>query len=715
MKKKLMALAALLALGLSSCNDEEMISSNPHYVGNGEAVLRISMGYSGAQTRALGDKIEIGTKEEKTISSVAFIVKTETETVDEEERAGAINYFLSEEDLMSANGLTEPLELQVNSGDSIYTCQIKVKSDGWGTPKVLVIANYKENGVDIPAIVRAGWDKIPANLVSATLTANPNTPLLMYGHIDDLTEWTTNGGGEVGKTIKMERLVSRIDIRNNAYNAADAGKGFTLSSARLVNAKQYAYIMKGANVTEDMVKAIPVAGEFPLHTNVVTDGDIQKLDTLYTYENPNADPLTATAIQVNGTFRGARTSKLIKMKYPDKEGGVIGDPIALTRNTRYIVNINPAKDSLDIDWTITVKDWTEADTITIRPSYTVPVIEDMSLSTTTGATIDGKVVTIDDATFAGTELTFRTSAPQASSYAVDFAYDTKAASIGGPDGLVVEQGAPVLVYSGAKVTREYRVTIPAQTKKVPMDAYIIIRNGSYDTINDTITVRYLPNYDNTTIKPVLYKGQYWAPVNVGATKVPTSVSTTWSVVTCGYYYQWGRNVPLSYRPNNLSDVIEYPNKTYAEIIADEEGIYTNKFIKGLFSESYTWFSDYKGEGLSSALSGNEWPRENQPCPAGWRIPTKVEFDRIVEDSYTKKNGMVISSTNSEFILPMVGIRSAFSGDGYGTSINMSFTGYYWGATLTSGKASQLYIADEKTIRVTSESLACGCPIRCIQE
>lgn len=709
MKKKLMALAALLALGLSSCNDEEMISSNPHYVGNGEAVLRISMGYTGAQTRALGDKIEIGTKEEKTISSVAFIVKTETETVDGEERAGRINYFLSEEDLMSSNGLTEPLELQVNSGDSIYTCQIKVKSDGWGTPKVLVIANYKENGVDIPAIVRAGWDKIPANLVSATLTANPNTPLLMYGHIDDLTEWTVNGGGEVGKTIKMERLVSRIDIRNNAYNAADAGKGFTLSSARLVNAKQYAYIMKGADVTEDMVKAIPVAGEFPLHTNVVTDGDIQKLDTLYTYENSNDDPLTATAIQVNGTFRGARTSKLIKMKYPDKEGGVIGDPIALTRNTRYIVNINPAKDSLDIDWTITVKDWTEADTITIRPSYTVPVIEDMSLSTTTGATLTDKLITIDDATFAGTELTFKTSAPQASSYAVDFAYDTKAASIGGPDAFVVDQGAPVLVYSGAKVAREYRVTIPAQTElKVPMDAYIIIRNGSYDSICDTITVRYFPNYPGTSIAPVLYQGQYWAPVNVGASKVPTTVSS-WSLETCGYFYQWCRNMPLT----STDATIAYPDKTYKEIITDAEGLYNKKFILCPSTLNFEgWCNDCK-----YLL---EWPREEQPCPSGWRIPTKTEIEKFTVEQHKSTNGVWVSKLNPLFVIPTNGYRVASTG--YVNSGSSMTIGFMWTSEIIENGVASAYSlivgnsgVGVSSVSVNKSSRGSALPIRCIQE
>ena len=709
MKKKFIALAALLAIGLASCQDEEVIKTNPNFVEKGYGALTVTMTHNGAgaSTRGVGETVPAGVafKEEKEIKSLAFIVKTEAVGT----KAGSCNYYLSEEDLLSANGFTEPLTLQdPGAGDSTYTCQIKVKSLGWGTPKVLVIANYKENGVDIAGMA-ADWDNLPTRLKSASLTANPATPLLMFGKIDNLTTWTNQEGGPAAETIKMERLVSRIDVKNNAYNA-DASKGFILESAQLLNPKEYAFIMDTKTAAE--INAVPTISEFPARTNVVTTA-IQTLDSLYTYENTNEVGTTATALQVNGTYRGAKMSKLIAFKKADGVG-TVGDPIALARNTRYVVNINPSKDSTNITWDIKVDAWTVSDTITVEPSFPVPTLKDLQLD---GAAITDKV--IDAPTHAGKKVTFTSSAPQASTYTVKFKYNTTGSSIkwdGEKYKDAIIQGAPVVTYATeASVTRTYEITIPAQDSiKVPLDAYVIIQNGSVADACDTITLRYFPKYEGTSLNPVMYKGQYWAPVNCGATQVPTSVSSTWNKATCGNLYQWGRKAPFDY--NGSGDIA--PDGTFPTYVDGTAAGYANdKFIKGSSTADYSWFSDYKNP-LSDALSvgDNAWPRDQQPCPAGWRVPTKAELDPIMTEANGSNkmdgtNKIWKASSNSNFVLPAAGYRTRDTG----SSTKVASDGLYWSSTLlVSGKSSRMnfYSSGAST---SEDHLANGMSVRCVQE
>ncbi|WP_270229990.1 FISUMP domain-containing protein [Parabacteroides bouchesdurhonensis] len=706
MRKKFIALAALLMVGLSSCNDEEIIKTNPGFVEKGYGALTIAMTHNGASTRAVGDNApdDVAFKEEKAINSVAFIVKTETKDGD----AGTYNYYLSEEDLLSPNGFTEPLTLQdPGAGDSTYTCQIKVKSLGWATPKVLVIANYKENGVDIAGIVGSKeWDELPAALMSAQLTATPSTPLLMFGKIDNLVTWTTQGGGIAAETIKMERLVSRIDVKNYAYNA-DASKGFILESAQLLNPKQYSFIMD--TKTAEEINAVPTITEFPAHANVVEAGGIQTLDSLYTYENTNAEGTTATALQVNGFYRGAKMSKLIAFKKADAVG-TPGDPIALARNTRYVVNINPSKDSTDIVWDIKVDDWTVSDTITVEPSFPVPTLKDLKLDgTATGLTLSGKVVTVANDYAGGGKVTLTSSAPQASTYTVKFKYNTTGSSIKWNDEKYkneIVQGTPVVTYATEKasVTRTYEIPVPVQDSiKVPLDAFVIIQNGSVPDACDTITLRYFPNYDGKTIAPVWYKDQYWAPVNCGANKVPSGTLAAWDLETCGYLYQWGRKTGFSYYASNPTDLA--PDNTFPTYVEATTAGYTNenKFIKGNSSKDYSWFSDYK-DGVIT-----EWPRENQPCPAGWRVPTKAELDKILADSPKQTNGKWVAPSNSKFVLPAAGYRNSSSG----SSSSQASSGNYWSSTLEAGKSPRLYFGSSAD--TNANSLANGFSVRCVQE
>lgn len=738
MKKNYLALFALLT-GFCACDDEQMIKSNPEFLATDEAALRITMTQGGGtSTRAVGDKIEVGTLEEKDIRSVAFIVKTEAETKDGTPMPGVMNYYLSSEEILSANGLSEELVVDNNvPGDSTYTCQIKVKSKGWGTPKVLVVANYLENGVDIAAIMataNGNWNTLPDLLLSQPLEANPTTPLLMFGMIDNVSEWTTNGGGTAGRTIKMTRLVSRIDIRNNAYNGITPADGFELVSARFIYPKQHSHIL--STISADKVDAIPVVASFPTHANIETDAanNLQRLDTLYTYENLNGSGAgnTPTRLEVNGFFRGSKTSRIIDFKRRGATPGSADITIPLTRNTRYVVNINPTKDSLNVDWSITVKEWTESDTIRIRPSFPKPEITDLAFEGGAAPGLilgaDGKSATITSPYAGGSFLTFTTSAPQATTYTVKYMNNNpekNSLSIGWEDGkykAAIEQGDPVIhtkAVGTAKVTRTYRIAIPHQelAKQRPMDAYVIILNGGDAQVRDTVTLKYRYYEGIVGAMPVLMKdGRFWAPVNVGQTVMATSITKeTATEANCGKLFQWGRKlgfspvgtVPLT---TTLVGTADHQNGAFESVAT-----WKDKFIT-VAAAPYDWMA-VKNDKLWN-IGSESMPQKNRftdPCPEGWRVPTLAEWKNIGADDVsvvkTFANGFM-TFTATGFTLPAAGGRSGSSG----SSSNQGSSGDYWSSSVPSGSAhaSNVYFGSA-TLATHTGNRANGFSVRCVQE
>ena len=273
--------------------------------------------------------------------------------------------------------MQEELEEVTAGTPGEYTAKIRHRSDGWKNPQVIVIVNYLENGLADKLKAITNWEDL-GKVVSETISENPKTPLLMYS-TRTIEAWKRasggNGGGSASMDFDMDRLVSRIDIHNNAYNKTIPDNGFVLTSAQLIRPKTASYLIPGiTDLPTQTVSGVP----FATSGTVVEEGTspvIQKLDSLYAYENDNADPATATAVQVNGTYRGGKVSKVIEFKKVDGVG-TIGDPIALARNHRYVVNINAAPDSTDITWDIVVKEWAESDTIKVKPVYPKPVLSD---------------------------------------------------------------------------------------------------------------------------------------------------------------------------------------------------------------------------------------------------------------------------------------------------------------------------------------------------
>ncbi len=171
-------------------------------------------------------------------------------------------------------------------------------------------------------------------------------------------------------------------------------------------------------------------------------------------------------------------------------------------------------------------------------------------------------------------LTFKVKSVQKPMVEFAYEYDNEGLSVDGK----VPKVDITSIYNGttdAGTTYNYVsdvtiTSIPSQIKErqVPLDIHMILKDAS-NQVKDTITFEYRPKYDDTEFSPVYLKGKYWAPVNIGATAIT------------------GRG----------SDGDEH--------------------IKP--DPSNPWNS---GTEFVPAKS------KSDPCPAGWRVPTKNEWSSI---------------------------------------------------------------------------------------
>jgi len=762
MNYKLAMVPLLLAGMLASCNDnEELIKTNPDFVEAGYGALTLTLKYPDApKTRAVGDTlVGVAYDAEKTISSVAFFVNTETETVDGTDQYGAFGGYFSDEEVLSANGLQEELEEVTAGTPGEYTAKIRHRSDGWKNPQVIVIANYLENGLADKLKAVTNWEDL-GKVVSETISENPKTPLLMYS-ARTIEAWKRatggNGGGSASMDFDMDRLVSRIDIHNNAYNKTNPENGFVLTSAQLIRPKTASYLIPGiTDLPVQAVSDVPFATSGTVKEEGTDPNVIQKLDSLYAYENDNADAATATAVQVNGTFRGGKVSKVIEMKKVDGVG-TTGDPIALARNHRYVININAAPDSTDITWDIVVKEWTESDTIKVKPVYPKPVLSDFVEVDLKGATWAEATKTLDitNVTTTGGTMTFKTIGTTASVVKLGYGFDADASSIGGKSNTIAEAGNAIVTYGNAKVETPITINIPKQNddEKVPLDVYVIVCNGGNLSACDTITIKSRPVYNGVAnALPVLMKdGKYWAPINVGATTTNNKAVTTANTditADCGQLFQWGRLYGFA-ATNNASTTVADTTGIGAlgrPVQGDLSNMskWDDKFIYSNADLQYNWLQ-INGDGnknpAAAEMVKGAWYQQlwnanegkdntdvvktaTDPCPKGWRVPTQAEWIAIGAGLEPAVSGTTWDSSNlrltvpgkesgKNLILPAAGNRNYSTGASYGQGAY----GDYWSSSVPAAStyASYVNFISAGKLNTNTNYRVYGFSVRCVQE
>ena len=147
-------------------------------------------------------------------------------------------------------------------------------------------------------------------------------------------------------------------------------------------------------------------------------------------------------------------------------------------------------------------------------------------------------------------------------------------------------------------------------------------------------------------------GRIWMDRNLGASRVATNSNDSEAF---GYLYQWGRG----------SDGHQNRNSSTTNVLSNSDQPGNASFILNP-STPYDWRSS-QNNNLWQGVNGI-----NNPCPAGFRIPT---YDEWVEEIATWSSRDAKGAFSSPLKLTIGGQRSNDTG-----SLRFTDTGYYWTST-----------------------------------
>jgi len=522
-------------------------------------------------------------------------------------------------------------------------------------------------------------------------------------------------GQITNQEFRMARLASRIDVHYMETVIPPAEKKFELTSVQLINPKAYTYLLPP---DEEDVNRIPTVASFPEVTPSATTPD--EINRVYTYAVSNrqtsgGQETVKTQLRIKGIYK--KTLQVDKTIDFTDSGG---NSLPLAPNTRYLVQLLPPGSDQELNFEISVIDWTDGEVISSGPQQEKLKLENIVIDPAAGGIWTPANHTYDiTGVTSGGNITFSVKGNSATDYEVISRYDNDASSLGlDADGAlrgIVTQGTPQTSNSPDDgkiiITQDYEIQIPLQTtqEKVPVDVIVYIRSLTNYNNKDSIVFRSRPDYVGSPgFKPVLFGGIYWAPVNVGASTITGELNLD----NMGHVYQWGRN-------GYASEVIDDAVTPYTDLqpgpvtYAASTGIYSNKFI--IVSTDWLIAQDAYQPTRNLLWSKNV---NDSPCPPGWRVPRVDEVMKLV-DTYVAGN--VESGRYRYFItgddgadklyIPFAGYRDCIKGN----TIRRGTCAVYWTSSSNGdGKAGRLYIYDIGSDIVYAH-YGYGLSIRCVQE
>ena len=118
---------------------------------------------------------------------------------------------------------------------------------------------------------------------------------------------------------------------------------------------------------------------------------------------------------------------------------------------------------------------------------------------------------------------------------------------------------------------------------------------------------------------------------------------------------------------------------------------------------------------NSTPSGDGWEQEKDPCPCGWRVPTREELQSLEKSKsyYGELHGVpgrFWGDDSNSLFLPIAGRRQDITGVlGF-----VGQTGLYWGSTEKDSNAYRLGF-NSTTMNTTYDKRTYGFSVRCVAE
>lgn len=753
MKHYIFILLSLLLL--ASCNEQD-ISGGSGTTGTDGSGLRLSVRLSsGVATRALGDPFASG-KEEKRIDRLAFFVHT---AEDGFQVYPPVPDDVTDPDVAAAD---HPNAVYLSgTPDDGYEATVALTAGGGYVADIIAIANLPAD-YDYNQIVT--WQglcdsvALHAATMPACLPGSDETnkadrnAFVMYGDIrKELKKEETNAFAFV-----LQRLVARIDITNEAYAAgtipANAATGpensFFLTSARLLHAQLAAYLVPKPDVTPDVVTTNdwpPITGigteilygkpttktpaddptQEPEKVAVTTADDAKAArlqyawHTLYTY--PNSDTEHApTALEIKGTFRGTEITRQIP--FVDKDGNAF----PVEGNHRYLVRIVKAPGQTDISYSIAVSEWDAVDTVQVKPDQTaVPEITKLDCN---GVYVE-KEKRYDVYYKVDGLLTFDATCNFSAGVRVKY-YDNKNETwTTQGDWVKVEKTAetPVTkVIAGYKSS--FKVTFYKFDTGVSRKAMLLVHNGGSEVECDTIFIKHTITYPGTDLEPVALgnitgKDIVWAPVNVGATRLPTTAYNTnlnlelnseelqTKIEERGLLFQWGRKYGIA----PTLKVLWVSGMINMEELQSNFG-FKDKLINGSGENGVDadWLTPSDNTLWGNGITKGVY----DPCPEGWRVPSKEELQVLADkaniDGIWDNSDCNLSFSDSELVFSEnVGVL-------YMTVWNdiTTFPDRFsiWSYSVDNGTQGAFYFnRSGESYKLSQAPRSSAIPVRCVQE
>jgi uncharacterized protein (TIGR02145 family) len=188
---------------------------------------------------------------------------------------------------------------------------------------------------------------------------------------------------------------------------------------------------------------------------------------------------------------------------------------------------------------------------------------------------------------------------------------------------------------------------------------------------------------------VVSAGQTWMDRNLGASRVATAMDDEQAY---GDLYQWGRGTDGHEKRDNIgttSDLSSFDTPGHEDFIM-------------VSSSPHDWRVG-QNDNLWQGASGI-----NNPCPAGFRLPTELEWSYEINSWVSGTN--FTGAYNSPLKLVPAGYRYSSNG----TLSLAGSTGLYWSATVVGGFSRRLFF-DSGNAGMSSSYRAIGHSVRCLED